>query len=111
MIDDEIPSTSDVDPKDDERRIAEAVRIARGFVDEGAVLDARRSRADRRRQRRLAALVSHPDAAEFTVRLTDEVSRMSVAGRAAHRFAGLVAVVAALLALLRLMARCLKRAP
>ena len=90
MIDDEIPSTSDVDPKDDERRIAEAVRIARGFVDEAAVLDARRSRADRRRQRRLAALVSHPDAAEFTVRLTDEVSRMSVAGRAAHRFAGLV---------------------
>lgn len=74
----------------DERRIGEAIALARRFVRDAAELDAASSRSDRRRRHRLASLVEHPAAAEFTVRLTDEVSRLTLPGRAARRFAGLV---------------------
>jgi RHH-type transcriptional regulator, proline utilization regulon repressor / proline dehydrogenase / delta 1-pyrroline-5-carboxylate dehydrogenase len=75
---------------DDERSILDAIALAREWVDAAAAADARGLRSQRRRRRRLAALVSDPQAADFTVRLTDEVSRMSLPSRAARRFAALV---------------------
>ncbi len=74
----------------DERRIEAAVQLARGLVDEAAVIDARAGRRERRRRRRLRALVRDPKAADFTVRLTDEVTRIPVARKAAERLAQLV---------------------
>ena len=78
-------------PHHDERRVSDAVALSRRFVRDAAALDAASSRADRGRRRRLASLVRSPAAAEFTVRLTDEVSRLSIPSRAARRFADLVA--------------------
>ncbi len=75
----------------DERRVGTAIERARSLVREAAVLDSASSRADRRRRRRLAALVGRPAAADFTVRLTDEVSRLTIPARAARRFRELVA--------------------
>lgn len=74
----------------DERRILAAIDLARHFVADAAAADAARGWSDRRRQRRLAALVEHPTAADFTVRLTDEVSRLPIAARAARRFSTVV---------------------
>ena len=75
---------------EDERRIAAAIELARRFVDDAAASDASSGWSARRRQRRLAALVAHPAAADFTVRLTDEITRLPVVDRAARRFATLV---------------------
>jgi len=74
----------------DERRVAEAVDLAGVLVREASVIDGASSRSDRRRRRRLSSLVGQPATAEFTVRLTDEVSRLPIPARAARRFAGLV---------------------
>jgi RHH-type transcriptional regulator, proline utilization regulon repressor / proline dehydrogenase / delta 1-pyrroline-5-carboxylate dehydrogenase len=59
---------------DDERRIAEAVALARRFVEEATALDAHQSRTERRRRDRLRTLVADGRAAAFTVALTDEVA-------------------------------------
>ncbi|MDW3216528.1 MAG: proline dehydrogenase family protein [Ilumatobacteraceae bacterium] len=83
-------ASSDGARADDEQRVETAVALARRWVDDAALLDERSPRSQRRRRRRLAALVEAPSAADFTVRLTDEVSRMSLASRAARRFAELV---------------------
>ena len=64
--------------------------FVREWVDAAAAIDARDRGSSRRRRRRLAALVSSPAAADFTVRLTDEVSRTSIPARAARRFTALV---------------------
>ena len=69
----------------------DAVELADDSSATRSELDTAASRADRGRRRRLAALVRSPAAAEFTVRLTDEVSRLSIPARAARRFADLVA--------------------
>lgn len=74
----------------DERRIDAAVALVREWVEAAAEVDNRERRSSRRRRRRLAALVSSPAAADFTVRLTDEVSRTPIPTRAARRFAALV---------------------
>lgn len=83
-------ATPTVGHDDDEQRIADAVALVRQWVAAAAEIESAADRSQRRRRRRLAALVSDPEAADFTVRLTDEVSRMSLPSRAAHRFAALV---------------------
>jgi RHH-type transcriptional regulator, proline utilization regulon repressor / proline dehydrogenase / delta 1-pyrroline-5-carboxylate dehydrogenase len=79
-----------VEAASDERRIAQARDLARRFVDEAAGLDAALGHAHRARQRRLRTLVRDSGAAEFTVGLTDEVTRIDSPERAARRFADLV---------------------
>jgi RHH-type transcriptional regulator, proline utilization regulon repressor / proline dehydrogenase / delta 1-pyrroline-5-carboxylate dehydrogenase len=74
----------------DELRIDASVDLVRRLVREAAALDEARSPAERRRRRRLHALVRNPSAAAFTVALTDEVARIRVPSRAAGRFARLV---------------------
>ena len=76
---------------DDERRITEAVALARRLVDAAAVLDAHAPRRRRRRRRRLRTIVHDASAAEFTVHLTDEIPRLADPRRAASRFSRLVA--------------------
>ncbi|MEO6651754.1 MAG: bifunctional proline dehydrogenase/L-glutamate gamma-semialdehyde dehydrogenase [Ilumatobacteraceae bacterium] len=75
---------------DDERRIEDAISLARRFVDEAAAVDRASGVSARLQQRRLRTLVSNPAAADFTVSLTDEVSRISIPARAARRLAELV---------------------
>ncbi len=82
----QVPAQDEVD----ERRIEAAVGLARRLVDEAAAIDARSGRRARLRRRRLQALVRDPKAADFTVRLTDEVTRIRVASKAAECFAQLV---------------------
>ena len=75
---------------DDERRITDAVALARRLVDAAAVLDANASRRRRRRRGRLRTIVHDRGAAEFTVHLTDEIPRLADPRRAASRFSRLV---------------------
>jgi RHH-type proline utilization regulon transcriptional repressor/proline dehydrogenase/delta 1-pyrroline-5-carboxylate dehydrogenase len=79
-----------VEAASDERRIERARDLARRFVDDAAALDGSLGRAHRARQRRLRTLVQDPGAAEFTVGLTDEVTRIDAPERAGRRFADLV---------------------
>ena len=79
------------DDPHDERRIADAIALARRWVDEAAALDARASRRTRHRRRRLRTIVHDPNAAEFTVHLTDEIPRIADPALAARRFSRLVA--------------------
>jgi RHH-type proline utilization regulon transcriptional repressor/proline dehydrogenase/delta 1-pyrroline-5-carboxylate dehydrogenase len=74
----------------DEWRVEQAVATTRRLVDEAADLDARSGRRERLRRRRLHVLVNDPAASEFTVQLTDEVTRIADSARAARRFAELV---------------------
>ena len=74
----------------DERRIDQAIALARQLVDEATRLEARQGRRERRHRARMRALVRDADAADFTVRLTDEVPRIPVAATAARRFFELV---------------------
>lgn len=77
--------------RSDERRIDEAIALARRWVDDAASLDARASRRARRRRRRLRTIVHDPNAAQFTVHLTDEIPRIADRSLAGRRFARLVA--------------------
>ena len=64
--------------------------LAREFVESAAEIDARAGWSDRQKRRRLRALVGDEHAADFTVRLTDEVVRIGEPRHAAHRFSRLV---------------------
>ena len=75
---------------DDERRIDQAIALARQLVEEAARLEARQPRRERRHRARMRALVRDAAAADFTVRLTDEVPRIPVPATAARRFSKLV---------------------
>jgi RHH-type transcriptional regulator, proline utilization regulon repressor / proline dehydrogenase / delta 1-pyrroline-5-carboxylate dehydrogenase len=77
--------------RSDERRIDDAIALARRWVDDAAALDARASRRARRRRRRLRTIVHDPSAAVFTVHLTDEIPRIVDRSLAGRRFARLVA--------------------
>jgi RHH-type transcriptional regulator, proline utilization regulon repressor / proline dehydrogenase / delta 1-pyrroline-5-carboxylate dehydrogenase len=78
-------------PGDDEPRVEQAIALARRLVHEAAALDAAAPRRRRRRRDRLHTIVRDPEAADFTVRLTDEIPRLGDRRRAAQRFARLVA--------------------
>ncbi len=84
------PNIAGVGQPSDEWRIAEAVALARRFVEEAAALDSCMGRGERRRRARLRALVADPGAAAFTVALTDEVPRIPDRAAAARRFRALV---------------------
>lgn len=74
---------------DDEQRITTAVDLARELVADAAADETNLPMLERRRQARLAILVRNPAAADFTVRLSDEVPRIPDPSAAARRFAGL----------------------
>lgn len=75
---------------EDERRIADAIALARVWVDDAARREASLGRAYRARRDRMRMLVRNDAAADLTVRLTDEVPRIREPAAAARRFAGLV---------------------
>lgn len=87
---DQVPTRRDdcLDLHDDERRIAEPIDLARALVSTAGSRPS--GRRDRARRRRFRALVRDPAAADFTVRLTDEVPRIPDASTAARRFADVV---------------------
>ena len=80
----------EVSEAQDDRRIDQAIALARQLVDEAARLEARQGRYERRHRARMRALVRDDAAADFTVRLTDEVPRIPVPSHAARRFSELV---------------------
>src|SRR3954454_5580954 len=74
----------------DDRRVDEAIHLARTLVDAAAVVERSQPRSLRRRHLRMRALVADPAAGAFTVRLTDEVPRIRDRAQAARRFRELV---------------------
>ena len=74
----------------DERRLDRAIALARRLAEEAARLEAGQGLHERRRRARMRALVRDAAAADFTVRLTDEVPRIPVPASAARRFSALV---------------------
>ncbi len=85
-----VPDEQHTEPHE-QQRIDAAVALARRWVEEAAALDAQASHRTRRRRRRLHTIVHDPNAAEFTVHLTDEIPRIADGALAARRFARLVA--------------------
>jgi RHH-type proline utilization regulon transcriptional repressor/proline dehydrogenase/delta 1-pyrroline-5-carboxylate dehydrogenase len=73
----------------DEARIARAITLAGELLAERHTAGGAR-RVMRRRDRRMAAIIESPEAADFTAVLTDEVARLSDARKAAARLSHLV---------------------
>jgi RHH-type proline utilization regulon transcriptional repressor/proline dehydrogenase/delta 1-pyrroline-5-carboxylate dehydrogenase len=74
----------------DDERIATAIDIARELVVEAASRESHSGARARRQRARLRVLVNDPEAADFAVRLSDEIPRIPDARAAARRFARLV---------------------
>lgn len=79
-----------VSAAEDERRIAEAIGLARRFVAEAARREARLGFRERQHRGRMRLLVHDPEAANFVVRLSDEIPRIADPSTAGRRFAELV---------------------
>lgn len=78
-------------PRPDDERVRDAVARARQLVADALRREHEAPRGVRARRARLARLVSDPDAAEFSLTLTDQVMRIGDDARAADRLARIVA--------------------
>ena len=74
----------------DEGRVDRAVSLAEQLLSESRGRERDATRSARSRRRRMATMVSDDAAKEFTLALTDEVTRLTDPTRAADRFARLV---------------------